>query len=177
MLFYQRHAIRLEKYQRDDGYYQQCRNMNVIIKIFYQASRLILQLVKPMTNGVRLLLIQKGQVLLVKHVYEDKWYLPGGFVEKGETLDEAAHREAMEEVGAALEDLQLFGIFTNFEDGRTDHITVFISEKFSLNGQFDHEIEVVSFYPLQALPGKISSGSSNRIEDFMAGKSKRYGTW
>ena len=83
--------------------------MNVIIKILYQASRLLMILVKPITVGVRLLMIQENQVLLVKHVYEDQWYLPGGLVEKGETQDEAVRREALEEAGATLGDLQLLG--------------------------------------------------------------------
>jgi len=95
-------------------------SMNIFIKLLYQASRLILQLIKPMTNGVGLLLVRDDQVLLVNHVYENEWYLPGGLVEKGETLDAAARREAMEEVGATLTDLDLFGIYTNFKEGRKE---------------------------------------------------------
>ena len=76
-----------------------------------------------------------------------------------------------------MEDLQLFGIYTNLMEGRTDHITVFVSKEFSLNGQFDHEIESVPFFPWQALPEEISAGSKNRIEDFVIGRSKRYGSW
>lgn len=151
--------------------------MNIFIKIVYQASRIILQIFKPMTNGVRLLLIQEEQVLLVKHVYEDKWYLPGGLVEKGETLEDATRREAWEEVGAQVKDLRLFGVYTNFENGRTDHITVFISEEFSLDGRPDHEIDEISFYPCQALPEKTSSGSRNRIEEYIAGTNHGYGRW
>jgi 8-oxo-dGTP pyrophosphatase MutT (NUDIX family) len=151
--------------------------MNIFIKIVYQASRIILQIFKPMTNGVRLLLIREDQVLLVKHVYEDKWYLPGGLVEKGETLEAATCREAWEEVGAQMKDLRLFGVYTNFENGRTDHIAVFISKEFSLEGTPDHEIEEVSFYPFQALPEKTSSGSRNRIEELIAGTNNGYGRW
>jgi 8-oxo-dGTP pyrophosphatase MutT (NUDIX family) len=151
--------------------------MKIIIKILYQASRLILLLFKPGTNGVRVLLVRERQVLLVKHVYEDKWYLPGGLVEQGETLDQAARREVMEEVGASLDDLQLFGVYSNFEEGRNDHITVFISQEFILNGKSDHEIEAMSFYPIDKLPEKISAGSKNRIDDFSQSRANRYGRW
>ena len=151
--------------------------MNVIIKILYQASRLLMILVKPITVGVRLLMIQDNQVLLVKHVYEDQWYLPGGLVEKGETQDEAVRREALEEAGATLGDLQLFGTYTNFKDGRNDHIVVFITRDFCLNGQSDHEIEALSYFPLDALPENISQGSQNRIEDFIQNCKQRYGIW
>jgi 8-oxo-dGTP pyrophosphatase MutT (NUDIX family) len=151
--------------------------MKIILKILYQASRFLLLLFKPVTNGVRVLLVRDGQVLLVKHIYEDRWYLPGGLVERGETLDQATRREVMEEVGASLDDLQLFGAYSNFEEGRNDHIIVFISQEFNLNGQSDHEIEAIAFYPFDKLPEKISSGSKKRIDDFLQGGATRYGLW
>jgi ADP-ribose pyrophosphatase YjhB (NUDIX family) len=151
--------------------------MNFIIKSFYEASHLVLQLIKPMTHGVRALMVQDGQVLLVKHTYEDKWFLPGGLVEKGETLDQAIRREAREEVGAELMDLALFGVYTNFKNGWHDHITVFLSRDFSLNGQMDHEIEAVDFFPLEELPPNVSEGSKNRIEDFLRDEANRFGIW
>lgn len=151
--------------------------MNFIIKLSYQASRLILILLKPMTVGVRLLMVREDQVLLVNHVYEDDWYLPGGLVEKGETLDEAIRREAMEEVGASLSDLQLYGTYTNFKEGRNDHITVFISRDFQINGKSDHEIKAMSFFPMDALPKNTSLGSKNRVEDLVKKNPVRYGIW
>lgn len=151
--------------------------MNLIIKLSYQASRLLLLLFKPMTVGVRLLMLREEQVLLVNHVYEDEWYLPGGLVEKGETLEAAARREAFEEVGATLADLQLYGVYTNMKYGRSDHIVVFISQDFSLNGQSDHEIKALSFYPLDALPQNISTGSQNRVEDLLGNTQVRFGKW
>lgn len=151
--------------------------MNLFIKLIYQGSRLLFLIFKPMTNGVRLLMVRDGKVLLVKHVYEDKWYLPGGLVDKGETLDQAIRREAQEEVGASLNDLQLFGVYTSFKDDRTDHIVVFLSQDFSLDGQSDHEIEALDFYPLDALPETTSDGSKHRIEDYVRGKTLNYGTW
>lgn len=151
--------------------------MKIILRLLYQASRLVLILFKPMTNGVRLLMIQDGNVLLVNHVYESEWYLPGGLVERGETLEEACRREAMEEVGASLVDFQLFGTYTNLNEGRNDHITVFISQNFSLNGCSDHEIEILSFFPLDELPENISLGSKNRIDDYINKEKTRYGVW
>lgn len=151
--------------------------MNLIIRILYQASRFLLLLLKPSTVGVRLLMVREDEVLLVKHIYENKWYLPGGLVEKGETLDQAVRREALEEVGATLDDLGLFGTYTNFKEGRNDHIVVFISEKFSLNGESDHEIESQAYFPLDSLPENISTGSGNRIQDYLHGEEKRYGIW
>ena len=53
-------------------------------------------------------------VLLVKHTYQRDLYLPGGGVKRGETLEEAARREAAEELGAQLMNIHLFGIYSNF---------------------------------------------------------------
>ncbi|MFX1536897.1 MAG: NUDIX domain-containing protein [Promethearchaeota archaeon] len=50
--------------------------------------------------GVGGLCLYNDQVLLVKHKYEvskDKWTIPGGLVEVGESLSEAIEREMFEE--------------------------------------------------------------------------------
>ncbi|WP_299811282.1 NUDIX hydrolase [uncultured Roseibium sp.] len=52
--------------------------------------------------GVSVLCHRNGLVLLIKRgraPYKDHWSLPGGLVELGETLLEAAERELMEETG------------------------------------------------------------------------------
>ena len=151
--------------------------MKFLIKFVYQASRMVWLLFKPLTVGVRLLLVRENQVLLVKHVYEDSWYLPGGLVERGETLEQAVRREAFEEVGAALHDLQLFGVYTNFKQGKSDHVVTFLSHDFDLNGKSDCEIERYAFFPLDDLPSGMSPGSENRIRDYLMGKSATYGDW
>lgn len=151
--------------------------LNLIIKIFYQVFRLILQLFRPMTHGVRALLVRDGQVLLVRHIYEDQWYLPGGLVERGETLEGAVRREVREEVGAELQELALFGVYSNFEQRWQDYITVFVSQDFQLNGESDHEIERMSFFPLDSLPEKVNLGSRNRVEEYRCGETMRFGAW
>ncbi|MFI7491310.1 NAD(+) diphosphatase [Micromonospora echinaurantiaca] len=51
------------------------------------------------------------ELLLVRHSYgpTELWALVAGFVEAGETLEGAAHREVGEEVGLALDRLTYFG--------------------------------------------------------------------
>jgi len=151
--------------------------MRFLIKYIYQASRMLWLLFKPMSTGVRLLMICDNQVLLVKHIYEPHWYLPGGAVEQGETLDDAIRREALEEAGATLHDLHLFGAYTNFESGKSDHVIVFFSSDFDLTFEGDDEIEFCRFFPLDGLPEKMSPGSENRICEYLNDKKKSYGAW
>ena len=44
-----------------------------------------------------------GRVLVVRHSYRTGWGFPGGLLEKGEEVQDGACREAIEEVGLAIE--------------------------------------------------------------------------
>ena len=68
-----------------------------LLKILYKANRLRWRITRPLTVGVRILLIRDGYVTLVRHTYQDSWYLPGGGVEKRETLEQAIRRELKDE--------------------------------------------------------------------------------
>ncbi len=60
-----------------------------------------------------------GEILLVRRgnpPFEDRWALPGGFVEYGESLEEAVKREVLEEAGLGIEIKGLLGVYS--EPGR-----------------------------------------------------------
>ena len=151
--------------------------MKFLIRFLYQASRMLWLVFTPVSMGVRVLMVKNGQVVLVKHVYEPYWYIPGGAVERDETLETAARREAREETGAALEDLELFGIYTNQERGKSDHIAVFLSQSFELTCDGDDEIENCQLFALDVLPENISPGSANRIQEYLNDQIGNYGDW
>ena len=151
--------------------------MKFLIRFLYQASRMLWLVFKPVSMGVRVLMVKDGQVVLVKHVYEPYWYIPGGAVERDETLETAARREAQEETGATLNDLELFGIYTNLERGKSDHIAVFLSRSFELTCEGDDEIENCRLFPLDVLPKKISPGTANCIQEYLNGEIGNYGDW
>jgi hypothetical protein len=52
-----------------------------------------------------------GRVLLARHVEGNRWLLPGGSVEPGETPADAALREAWEETGPIVRLTRLVGVF------------------------------------------------------------------
>ena len=50
---------------------------------------------------------QQNQILFCKWRDNDIWVLPGGRVDPGETVEETAHRELLEETGATLKSLEV----------------------------------------------------------------------
>ncbi|MBL7201032.1 MAG: NUDIX domain-containing protein [Anaerolineae bacterium] len=151
--------------------------MGSLSRLVYQTCRLWWAVTRPITVGARVLLIRDGRVLLVRHTYQDRWYLPGGGVKRGETMEQAIRREAAEEVGAALEHLDLFGVYTNFFEGKSDHVAVFVCSTFTLAGRTDREIERFGFFGVDALPPQASPGTRRRIDEYVRGDTPCWGMW
>ena len=70
----------------------------------------------------------EGRVLLIQRAndpYEGSWALPGGFVDVGETVEEAAVREAKEETGLDVDLLRLVGVYSEPDrDPRGHNVSV-----------------------------------------------------
>lgn len=151
--------------------------MNILPRLIYKSNRLRWKIFKPTTIGVRVILIKDNKVLLVKHTYHESWYLPGGRVNKGETLEQGIRREVQEELGTELNELALHGVYNSFSEYKNDHIAIFYCREFSLSGKTDSEIEQYELFDLSHLPDKISPATKRRIEEFAAGKTGNYGMW
>ncbi|MBN1584201.1 MAG: NUDIX domain-containing protein [Anaerolineae bacterium] len=151
--------------------------MNQLARIVHRLFRLWWRLTKPITVGVRVLLIRDAEILLVKHTYQEAWYMPGGGVKRFETLEQAIRREAAEEVGAELDGLELFGVYSNFGEGKSDHVIVFLCTAFTLSGRSDHEIACSGFFSVHDLPAGISTGTRRRIQEYLDGDAPCFGIW
>lgn len=61
-----------------------------------------------------------GAVLLTRRAIEPRigsWVFPGGFMDVGETAEQAAARETMEEARLEVRNLSLLGVYTRIEPG------------------------------------------------------------
>ena len=64
--------------------------------------------------GVGAIIIQEARVVLVKRAHpplQAQWSIPGGVLEVGELVREAAIREAREETGLTVEPGELLGVY------------------------------------------------------------------
>ncbi len=83
-----------------------------------ETPKLMVDVIIPSERGV--VLIRRGN-----EPFAGRWALPGGFVEVGETVEEAAYREAAEETGLAVEVAHLVGVYSDPErDPRGHNVSV-----------------------------------------------------
>lgn len=74
-----------------------------------------------------------GEILLIHRTDNDNWALPGGAMDLGESLPQAAVRETLEETGVHVEITGLVGIYTD-----PKHVILYTS-----NGEVRQEFSVV----------------------------------
>lgn len=149
-----------------------------MMRLIYLTYRIYCFIFRPVTLGIRVMLIQYNQVLLVRQTYVKGWFMPGGGVKRGETLDHAARREVHEETGATLNNLSLVGAYASFKEQKSDHNILFLSTDFTVSGDHDLEIAEVRFFPLDALPGDLRPGYRRRLQEYRNGKQlDPFGEW
>jgi ADP-ribose pyrophosphatase YjhB (NUDIX family) len=140
-----------------------------IIRPIYQV---VSRLTRGATLGVRgLVLNEKGEVLLVEHTYVAGWYLPGGGVERGETVEDAVVRELREEAGVrVLGRPMLLAVHANHRVFRGDHVLVFRVDSWEpCEPAHQGEIRAVGWFAPEALPDGISAGTRRRIAEALHG--------
>ena len=150
----------------------------MFIRFLYFGSRIYCFLFRPVRMGVRVMMIKDNKVTLIRQTYMPGWFMPGGGLKRGETLEQAARREAYEETGAELGEIKLMGAYTSFKDWKTDHNLVFICHDFTITGRPDGEIAELGNFPLDALPQGLWPGHLRRLQEYKMGNANpQYGEW
>jgi ADP-ribose pyrophosphatase YjhB (NUDIX family) len=126
---------------------------------------------RDMTLGVNAVVIDAdGNILLVRHTYKNGWHLPGGGVERGETIHEALKRELAEEAGVSLTgEAALFGVFFNSNASPRDHVALFVVRCFDEPGVFRRNTEILDrgFYSPENLPSDTAEPTRQRIAEVL----------
>ncbi|MCQ6557231.1 NUDIX hydrolase [Paenibacillus mendelii] len=109
-----------------------------------------------------------NRVLLVHQTYGIKsWSIPGGMVEDGESVWDAAARELKEETNISAVDMEVSGMY--FQPHKNRYIYTF--KAFEYEGVItvdNKEIDQYGFYSIEELPKPISSFTVQRIKDALA---------
>ncbi len=138
------------------------------IKVFQAVSRWR----RGKTLGARICAIDaQGRILLVRHTYVQGWTFPGGGVDKGETLKQAAIRELREEAAVeALGKVTLHAIYSNEAKFPGDHVALFICRDFKM-GNFKPNLEITEakFFKQDCLPDNITSATRARLAEILEG--------
>ena len=72
---------------------------------------------KPVAGAIPI--DEHGRIILLRRGFDPgqgRWTFPGGFVDLGESVEEAARRETSEELGMAIELGSLVGVYSRGED-------------------------------------------------------------
>lgn len=140
-----------------------------MVRPFYQAYS---RLSRGATLGVRgLVLNEAGEVLLVEHTYVRGWFLPGGGVERGETVEEALIRELQEEAGVSvLGRPQLLAVHANHRTFRGDHVVLFRVDAWTpCPATSRGEIAAVAWFAPDRLPADATAATRRRVEELIGG--------
>lgn len=102
---------------------------------------------------------EKGEVLLQRRGDSGRWGFPGGAIEPGESIQQAAVREVKEETGLDVEVGRLIGIYTDcdmeYPNGDKAHSICIGVEFKMLGGQLacdDAETLALQYFPLDEMP-------------------------
>ncbi len=115
---------------------------------------------------VVLVFIRRGDsILLVRQDYgRQYWSLPGGAVELGESLEQAAAREVREETGLEARIERVVGLYSK----PAENALAVTFEGQVIGGELrpDNEIIECRYFPLDSLPDLIRPHLRQRVEDF-----------
>ena len=126
-----------------------------------ETPKLMVDVVVPTEEGV--VLVRRGS-----GPFEGQWALPGGFVEVGETVEEAAVREAAEETGLAVELARLVGVYSDpGRDPRGHNVSVAFLARV-LGGQLSASTDAAEVSVLD--PGAVDLAFDHRriIDDALS---------
>lgn len=131
-----------------------------------------------LTVGCGVIIEKAGEILLQHRTDADVWCIPGGVLELGEQVEEAARREAEEETGLNIGKLDFFGIysgkegFAQYASGDQVFSIQIIFKTSDVTGELiqqSEESRAHAYFDKQNLPTNLNSHQRRFIEDWVEG--------
>lgn len=126
-------------------------------------------------GSVVIILNEQNDVLLQKR-HDGYWGLPGGLMDLGESFEEAAKREVLEETGLVVENLKLLNVFSGSEyyfkvpngDELYSVTAVYYTKDISGEMKIDYsESEKMQYFSINNLPNELSDEYRGFIEQYI----------
>lgn len=153
------------------------RCFSYLLPLIYRARLLGWWIRRPLTLGVRAIVIDGDRVLLVRGHGGRRWHLPGGAVKRNETLAEGARREVYEETGCTVEVERLLGMYANFGEWKSDHVAIFVARPLNEpTVRLNIEIAEARYFPFDQLP-RVDRSVVDRLADYAAQTWGMHGMW
>ncbi|MGV1789313.1 NUDIX domain-containing protein [Rhizobium lusitanum] len=138
------------------------------VRLFGRALHVYFALTRSMTLGVRAACFdQEGRIFLVRHSYIAGWHMPGGGVERHETVEQALAKELREEGNLVISGRpQLFHVYFNNHTSKRDHVVFYrVDVTQSAPRKPDREIVESGFFPVDALPPQTTKATYRRLKE------------
>ncbi|MFT6541350.1 MAG: ADP-ribose pyrophosphatase YjhB (NUDIX family) [Maricaulis maris] len=137
------------------------------------------RLSRGMTMGVRGIVVRAdGHIVLVRHTYVGGWHLPGGGVERGESIRDALAHELRDEAGVSVRGVEVIqGVHANHNRFRGDHVVVCVVREWqACDSDSVGEIAEVGWFDPAALPPGTTAATRARIAEYL-GEAGIADTW
>jgi 8-oxo-dGTP pyrophosphatase MutT (NUDIX family) len=120
-----------------------------------------------MPFGTSVAILKDNRVLLTKREDFEVWCLPGGGVDPGESIPQAAIREAREETGLTVHLTRLVGLYGRSKGQQAIHNILFAAEPLSgdLRPQAGEVVDIGYFSLEGALALNLFADHAQRISD------------
>lgn len=129
--------------------------------------------------GIGVMILKEQGVLLLKRKGshgEGEWCLPGGHLKFGETFEECAKREVLEETGLEVKSFKLISVSNDLRYLKTDnkhYVTIGIIADYQGGEPQIMEPEkasAIGWFSLDNLPSEFLQGSANIIKAYKSRK-------
>ncbi|MEF3168503.1 MAG: NUDIX hydrolase [Deltaproteobacteria bacterium] len=132
----------------------------------------VIQIYKNPVPTVDVIIEVEGGIVLVRRKNPPPgWAIPGGFVDYGERVEEAAIREALEETGLSVRIQSLLGVYSDpARDPRLHTISTVFTARAQGSPRAGDDAAEVAVFPVDRLPDEMAFDHRRILHDYAASR-------